>query len=104
MARHDWKTPFLNALREGHTVSFAAKLAGVNRQFAYKHRSRSERFREAWDQALAEGLDNLLEMVRARAFDAKDRASAHMLMFLVRVRLQSLRLPESEDHMDIEIV
>ena len=32
MARHDWKTPFLNALREGHTVSFAAKLAGVNRQ------------------------------------------------------------------------
>jgi len=102
MARHDWKTPFLNALREGHTVSFAAKLAGVNRQFAYKHRSRSERFREAWDQAMAEGLDNLLQMIRARAFDPKDRASAQMLMFLVRVRLQSLRLPE--DHTDIEIL
>jgi hypothetical protein len=102
MARHDWKTPFLNALREGHTVSFAAKLAGVNRQFAYKHRSRSERFREAWDQAMAEGLDNLIEMVRARAFDAKNRASAQMLMFLIRVRLQSLRLPE--DHTDIEIL
>jgi hypothetical protein len=102
MARHDWKTPFLNALREGHTVSFAAKLAGVNRQYAYKHRSRSERFREAWDQAMAEGLDNLIEMVRARAFETKDKASAQMLMFLIRVRLQSLRLPE--DHTDVEIL
>ena len=102
MARHDWKTPFLNALREGHTVSFAAKLAGVSRQFAYKHRSRSERFREAWDQAMAEGLDNLIEMVRARAFETKDKASAQMLMFLIRVRLQSLRLPE--DHTDVEIL
>ena len=94
-----WKTTFLDALRAGHTVGYAARLAGVSRPAAYQHRDRSPQFARQWDEALQEGLDNLLELIRARAVDISDKASAQLLMFLVKVRLSALS--HSEDNVDI---
>jgi hypothetical protein len=94
-----WKTIFLDALRAGHTVGYAARLAGVSRQAAYQQRDRSPKFARQWDEALQEGLDNLLEIIRSRAVDISDKASAQLLMFLVRVRLSALS--NSDDNVDI---
>jgi hypothetical protein len=77
-------------LREGHTVSFAAKYAGVPRRTAYDHREKSPKFAEAWDDALREGLDKLLEECYRRAMNSADKASAQLLVFLVRCRLRAL--------------
>lgn len=79
----------MNALREGHTVSFAARLAGVTARLAYKHRARSEKFAQEWDDAYREGTDNLIEVVRKRAL-SMEKASAPLLMFLIKVRLAAL--------------
>jgi len=85
-----WQERFLEALRNGHTVSFAARLAGVSRRTAYYHREKSPKFAEAWNDALQEGLDILLEECYRRALDPTDKASAQLLMFLVRCRLRVL--------------
>jgi len=95
----NWKAEFLEALREGHTVSYAAKSAGVSRRHAYRHREKSPQFAREWDEALQEGLDNLLEIARARAADLSDKASAYLLTFLIKVRLSALS--HSEDNIDI---
>ena len=85
-----WQDRFLEALRNGHTVSFAARLAGVSRRTAYRYREKSPKFSESWFDALQEGLDNLLEECYRRAMNPADKASAQLLMFLVRCRLRVL--------------
>jgi len=95
----NWKSLFLDALRDGHTVGFAAQLAGVGRRYVYRQREKSPQFAREWDEALQEGLDRLMEIARARAADPTDKASAYLLTFLIKVRLAALS--HSEDNIDI---
>lgn len=60
-------------LRGSANVSRSAKEAGVTRQAAYKERENSDTFREAWDDAIEEGLDYLEEEARRRAFEGIDK-------------------------------
>ena len=92
-----WQERFLEALRAGHTITYAARYAGVSRRAAYHHREKSPKFAQAWADALQEGLDNLMEECYRRALDSTDKASAQLLMFLVRCRLQSMaKMPDEE--------
>jgi len=86
----NWKELFLDALRHGHTVVAAAQRAGISRRTAYLYRQTSPKFAEEWNDAIAEGLDHLMEIARARALDPTDKASAALLMFLIRHRLRTL--------------
>jgi|YNPMSStandDraft_1061717.scaffolds.fasta_scaffold33083_4 hypothetical protein len=95
----DWQQVFLDALREGHSVSFAAKLAGVSARWAHKVRSKSSKFAEEWAAAYREGTDYLLEVVRQRAL-SMEKASAPLLMFLIKVRLAAM--DRQEDPVEIE--
>jgi len=96
MAQKNWKPIFLDALRAGHTVTYAARRAGVGRRTVYQHRNRSAEFARQWDEAAQEGLDNLLEIMLSRATDPSDKSSAQLLMFLVKARLQMLRFDQDD--------
>ena len=67
-----WKPAFIENLRKCANVSKAAKDAGVNRRTAQRERQNSEAFREAWEDALEEGLDYLEEEARRRAYEGTD--------------------------------
>lgn len=54
-------------------MSRSAKEAGVARQVAYRERDSSNAFREAWDDAIEEGLDFLEEEARRRAFEGTEK-------------------------------
>jgi len=82
---------FLMGLRDGLTVSKAAKAAGVSRSTFYYWRDEDAAFRAAWDDALEQGRDRLVDEVRERAFDRKDRYSHILLMFLLKQRDPSFR-------------
>jgi hypothetical protein len=57
---------FLEALELGHSVTHAAKLAGFNRDSAYRLRGKEPEFAEAWDVAVESGTDKLEdELVKA---------------------------------------
>lgn len=86
-ARHtagQWKETFLRALRLDPNVSAAARTARVNRQYVYAARALNEAdgkpkvgaarldaqtFAAAWDDALAEALDELEAEARRRAHE-----------------------------------
>lgn len=67
--KSEWKPVFLEHLRQTANVSRSAKEAGVARQVAYRERGNSDAFREAWDDAIEEGLDYLEEEARRRAYE-----------------------------------
>lgn len=58
---------FLDSLRESANISAAARAAGMSRRSAYNHRLQDAQFREEWDQALEEALDDLEAELRRRA-------------------------------------
>lgn len=73
-ARKEWtafdtrkRATFLQALAEGHTVSTAARTAGVARTTAYEVRAVDREFAAAWDVALEDGVQVLEEEVFRRA-------------------------------------
>ena len=73
-ARHDGWTPerqaaFLRALASTHSVSAAARAAGMSRQSAYKLRARlkGQPFDMAWDAAFQSAFDALAEAAMDRA-------------------------------------
>jgi hypothetical protein len=55
----DWSPVFLRCLTEKGNVSEAAKEANVSRTIVYRHRSNNDRFKKAWDDALAQAADVL---------------------------------------------
>lgn len=79
-AARNWRQGFLVALRASGCVSGAAALAGVSRRQVYRQREQSAPFRQAWDDALAEGLDALELEARRRALAGSDI----LLMFLLK--------------------
>lgn len=62
---------FLSALASSHSVTVAAREAGVSRQSAYRLRARlkGQPFDLAWDAALTCGLDTLVEAALERALN-----------------------------------
>jgi hypothetical protein len=90
------KFAFLNALHDGHTVTKAAKAAGVARRTLYDIREREVDFRAAWDQAIEEGADRVQQEVRDRALDKNDPKSHILLIFL----LKGLRPQFKENYRD----
>lgn len=53
-----WMTPFIDALRAGHTVRAAAKEAGISASTAHWRRSRHSKFAERWRDALGDANPN----------------------------------------------
>ena len=88
--KSSWHAPFLEALRQTGNVSLAAKRAGIERKTAYRHRARSKRFAEEWDEALEEAVDLLEEEARRRAIEGvvgpggERRYSDTLLIFLLK--------------------
>lgn len=58
---------FLAALREGASVSAAAKKAGVGRSTVYEWRNADEDFAKSWDDAYETGTDALEDEAKRRA-------------------------------------
>jgi len=76
-SRRSWtkrrRRAFLETLRETANVSAAARAAGMARASAYGLRKREPEFREAWDDALEEALDDLEAELRRRALEGVER-------------------------------
>lgn len=64
---------FLARLGETGNVSRAASLTGVSRRHAYRLRSSEPEFAEAWEAALEDFADHVLEAVRRRAVEGTRR-------------------------------
>lgn len=60
---------FLDALRQGSTVTRAAAASGFLRQTAYKYRLADAELAAAWDEAVEEGTDRIEDEVLRRAVD-----------------------------------
>jgi hypothetical protein len=79
MANRTKRTPkkeekFLTMLREtGGNVSRACEATGVRRATVYGWRSGDPLFAQAWDEAVEQGLDELEQEARRRAFHGTDR-------------------------------
>lgn len=63
---------FLDALSQGSSVTFAARLVGISRRAAYNARDKSKKFREEWDFAVEEGTDLLEDEAKRRAYEGVD--------------------------------
>lgn len=79
MAR-DWYKPFLKALSEEPNVSRACKEARVPRSTAYHAREEDAKFRQAWDEAIDDGVDVLEQEARRRALTGSDT----LMIFLLK--------------------
>lgn len=56
-ARGSWRKPFLAALAQLPVVRDACEAAGVSRRTVYRTRKQDAQFAQAWQDALAEGVD-----------------------------------------------
>lgn len=77
-----WMEPFVAALEEYGTVSHAARVAGINRQYAYVVRKENPDFAAAWDGALQVATDDLEQEAVRRAKDGSDT----LMIFLLKAR------------------
>ena len=74
-----WHSTFLADLAENCNVSHAARLAGVDRSTAYRHREESAAFAAAWDDAVADGIEALELALRRRGMETSDTAAIFLL-------------------------
>ena len=72
MPRNQWRTTFLDALRQTGNVAASAQLSGRSRAAAYKARDRSPEFALLWDEALEEAIDTMELEARRRAMSGVD--------------------------------
>lgn len=64
---------FLAELRKLPNVSRAAKIAGLNRKTLYKDRDDEPDFKDAWDQAIKEGVESMEAEGMRRAIEGVPR-------------------------------
>lgn len=76
------KSIFLDALRDGNSVAYSAKKAGVTRKTMYVWRKADAEFSEAWDEALDEGTDGLEDEAIKRAKNGSDT----LMIFMLKAR------------------
>lgn len=72
VAQRDWKTPFLETLRNTGNVRLSCTAAGIDRTTAYKAREKSPEFAAGWADALEDGVDVLEATARKRAMAGSD--------------------------------
>src|SRR6266705_198451 len=72
------------ALKEGNSVTRACKLSGLSRRTAYYLKAEDVEFADAWEDAIASGIEELEDHLRSRALDKEDKSSAILLMFLLK--------------------
>lgn len=70
--KEEWMDPFIDALRDGKSVTAAAAFAGVGRTTVYEHRESNEVFRKFWDDAIESGTDRLEDEALRRALEGTD--------------------------------
>ena len=68
---------FLMVLSDSANISRAARAAGITRTKAYRWRKAVASFRDAWEDALNEALDNYEEALRIRALNGVERPHFH---------------------------
>lgn len=77
MARTEWtarrRRAFLESLRSCANVSASARAAGISRREVYRQRQKDKAFREEWDHALEEALDDLEGELRRRAVEGVEK-------------------------------
>lgn len=74
---YDWSKVFLDELAKNPNVSRAARIAGVNRATAYKHKNSNDAFSAAWDEAIEEAADVLEEEMWRRAVEGTNKPIIH---------------------------
>jgi hypothetical protein len=75
---------FLLGFRNSGNVRASCQAAGISRKEAYKQRTKSVRFREAWDEALDDAVDVLEAEAWKRARNGSDYILWRMLASLRR--------------------
>lgn len=77
MARTAWtarrRRVFLETLRTSANVSASARASGASRRDLYRYRQNDPAFREDWDHALEEALDDLEGELRRRAVEGVEK-------------------------------
>lgn len=74
------KELFILILSQGNSITAAARSIGVSRQAVYQVRETDEDFKNAWDNAIEEGLDTLEDEAISRAKKSSDL----LLIFLLK--------------------
>jgi len=64
---------FIDALRDGRSITAACIDAGIGRQTAYDWREADKAFAKAWDDAIEEGTDRLEDEAHRRARDGTQK-------------------------------
>lgn len=72
-----WQPLFIEALREYGVVTYAARVAGVERSHVYKTKDRNAVFAEAWDDAMEHATDELEGEARRRAKEGVSKIKFH---------------------------
>ena len=88
--RHEWMPAFIAALTQSPNVSKAAKLAGINRQYAYFVRGQDPVFQAAWDDAIEQGTDELEDRAYELAKAGTQGISPVLLIFLLKGRRREI--------------
>lgn len=76
------KAKILDAMTKGHSMTKAAKIAGVGRNALHEWKRDDEEFRHEVQAAFAAGTDTLADEARKRAFAGSDA----LLIFLLKSR------------------
>lgn len=84
-----WRPAFLQALRDGHDISAAAKIAGVGRRTVFDHAQRDEQFALDKADAYKDGTAVFEEELRRRALDGVEQDVYHQGVVVGKVRKYS---------------
>ena len=101
----DWQEAFLEALRQGASVTDATAMSGITIKYPYERRRRDAAFRRAWNEATEIGTRMLVQEAQRRAFHGVEepvfykgvqcgvvrKYSDPLLMFLIKKRDPSYR-------------
>lgn len=81
-----WKPRFLKNMRDFGVVRTACDYASISRRTAYAHRESDPQFKQDWEDALEDAIDDLERVARARGKTKSDR----LIMFLLRAHRPGL--------------
>ena len=67
ISNRNWQQKFLAALRDLPNVAYACRKGRVSRVTAYLHKNEDSKFALQWEDAVAEGVDTIEEVVMEHA-------------------------------------
>lgn len=112
LATREGRAVFIECIRATGNVTIAARVIGVDRKAAYKHRAADPDFRDAWKKAQADSVDLMAEEARRRAVDGILKPVFHeggvcgfiqeydskLLMFLMQANSPKYRTKKEVKH------